>query len=431
MSEPSAAPSAPAPATATPAAPAAPSGPLHAGDSFQDFAAQVENRMRTQQKPAAPPSSAPAQAKSAVPQPTEPAPPPVTDPSAEPAPADPNAPTDPSAPVDPNAEPPAAAAITAEDLELLAKAKAWLASDEIPEEFAQRLVALKNGDDIEYEPFDEVRAGRMRQRDYTRAMQQHTREKEAWKADESFYKNHFQAIFNDENEGASGGDAMYEIYTRAGKRKQLLALGTRLAREEQQIIDGANGLGYAIMQRMGIQDPNDYRVQSAVKREYERRHSELDREARTRAMVFENQQLKKNVTERQEENKHEEFFASQRKSLEQLRPRAFQALGLNHEDPNHRQQFNVYLGAILRQEKLDRVSPELVMKAARAAREEIEVQRKRISGQNGNGNGNGNGAGQARGFQPQLSPGGGAPAAAKPSQWHSESFAEKYKMPRW
>jgi hypothetical protein len=421
---PASAPSNGAAPAAPPSAPAVPTT-VHAGDNFEEFKAQVQARADAFAR------KQPQQAKSAVPQPTAPPTPPVTQPPPTELvpPPDPNADPNAPAPADPNAPPPdpnAPPQITPEDLELLAKAKAWLASDEIPEEFAQRLVALKNGDAIEYEPFEEVRAGRMRQRDYTRAMQQHTREKEAWQAAEQFYKGHFQAIFNDENEGAAGGDAMYEIYTRAGKRRQLLALGTRLAREEQQIIDGANGVGYAIMHRMGITDPNDYRVQSAVKREYERRHAELDREARQRAMAFENQQLKRTFTERQQDSKNEEFFASQRKSLEQLRPRAFAALGLNHEDPHHRQQFNIYLGAILRQEKADKVTPEVVMKAARAAREEIEDTRRRLA----NGGGNGAKPGQ-RGFQPQMSVSGGAPAASKPTQWHSESFAEVHKLPRW
>lgn len=333
-------------------------------------------------------------------------------------------------PAEPTETPPdQAAQITKEDLELLAKAKAWLAGNEIPEEFGSRLVALKDGDNIEYESLDEVRAGRMRQRDYTRAMQQHLREKETWQQSENAYKAHFDAIFSDENEGAAGGDAMYEIYTRAGKRKQLLALGTRLAREEQAIIDGANGVGYAIMHRLGIQDPNDYRVQQAVKREYERRHHELDREARNRSIAFENQQLRRVASQRQQQASDNQHFESQRKSLEQLRPRAFEALGLNHDDPNHRRHFNVYLGSIIRTEGLNRVTPELVMKAARAAREEVELQRKRLAAANGNGHG-ATQTGQ-RGFQPSVGPSGGAPGAAKPQQWHAESFAEKFKLPRW
>jgi hypothetical protein len=411
---------------AAPAAPSAPPPVVHAGNNFQDFQAQIQSRLSAQPPAAAPAkAAAPAPVAPAVPPPAAPAPaepateqPPVTDPN-----ADPNAP---APELDPNAPPAEAATgqITPEDLELLAKAKAWLAGEEVPEEFLKKLVKLENGEEVEYEPYDEVRKGRMRQRDYTRAMQQHLREKEEWTAAKTAYEGHFAAIFNDENDGAAGGEAMYEIYTRQGKRKQLLALGTRLAREEQQIIDGANGVGYAIMHRLGLKDPNDYRVQSAVKREYARRHAELEREAQTRAMQFENERLRKDVTARAEQTQNDEYFAGQRKSLEQLRPRAFEALGLDHNDATHRLEFNRYLDATIRTENAKKVTPELVMKAARAAREEIELQRRRSGGA-------GKQPAKPAGFQPRLGVGGGAPAGSQPQQWHAENFAEKYKLPRW
>lgn len=415
MTEAAAAPAAPAAAptngAAAPAAPAtqAPSEPLHAGGSFADFTQRVQQGMQArlkQSQPQPPPAAAPS--------PTEPAPAPTEQPPTE-------------TPADQPAEP-TNTQVTPEDLELLAKAKAWLASDEIPAEFAQRLVALKNGDEIEYESLDEVRQGRMRQRDYTRAMQQHLQEKQQWQAAEGAYKAHFEAIFNDDNDGVAGGDAMYEIYTRAGKRKQLLAAATRLAREEQMITDAANGAGYAIMRRLGITDPNDYRVQGAVKREYARRHAEMERDARARAIAFENEQLRRGVQQRQREASDDQHFATQKKSLEQLRPRAFQALGLDHEDQNHRRHFNIYLGSIIRTEGLNRVTPELVMKAARAAREAVELQNKRLDADRGGAAG---GGAKPAGFQRQLGPGGGAPAAAKPQQWSSETFAKQFKLPRW
>lgn len=65
------------------------------------------------------------------------------------------------------------------------------------------------------------------------------------------------------------------------------------------------------------------------------------------------------------------------------------------------------------------------MKAARAAREAIELQRKRLDADSGVRKP------QPAGFQPQLGPGGGAPAGAKPQQWHAENFAEKFRLPRW
>lgn len=414
MTEPAAAPAAPA---STPSNGAAATPPrVHAGENFDDFRSQVNARaehlkpLAKVQPPAAgdkPPEVTPPPA----PAPGETNPPVETPPTDKPAETPP-----PEAP-----DPAALQALTKADLELLAKAKAWMESDEMPEEFMQRLVQLKNGDEIEYEPWEEVRASRMRQRDYTRAMQQHQQEKQRWDNDRGFYEQHFAAIFNDENDGKAGGDAMYEIYTRAGKRKQLLALGARLAVEEQSIIDAANGVGYAIMQRLGIKDSNDYRVQKAIEREYKRRHADLDREARARAMQMENEQLRKGAEARKQETETEAFFEGQRKSLEQLRPRAFSAVGLNHDDPTHRTEFNRYLDAVIRTEGAKKLTPELVLKAARAAREEVELRRKGKPPA---------APAQKPGFQPQLGVGGGAPAGAQPTNWHSESFAERF-LPKW
>lgn len=414
MTEPAAAPAAPASTPSNGAA--APPPRVHAGENFEDFKSQVSARadhlkpLAKVQPPAAPPEQ---KAETPPAKPPEPAPQNPSD-----TPDTPPVETPPDAP-----DPAALQALTKADLELLAKAKAWLESDEMPEEFLQRLVQLKNGEEIEYEPWEEVRQGRMRQRDYTRAMQQHQQEKQQWDADRGFYEQHFAAIFDDENDGAKGGEAMYEIYTRAGKRKQLLALGRRLAREEQSNIDAANGVGYAVMTRLGIKDPNDYRVQQAVQREYARRNAELDRDARARAMAMENEQLRKQTEARKQETESQAFFDGQRKSLEQLRPRAFAAVGLNHDDPVHRQDFNTYLDAVIRQENAKKLTPELVLKAARAAREEVEVRRKKQAGDPAK-------PAPKAGFQPQLGVGGGAPKGAQPTSWHADSFAEKF-LPRW
>lgn len=421
-------------AAPTPAPAAAPNGAsapeqLHAGQSFHEFQQQVQDRLKAAQPQGQPPGAP----KTVAPQPKPLAEiqqqaaleaakldQPVPDPGSKtleqtPAELDPNAPPA-------EAQPPEGTPqVSKEDLDLLAKFKAWMAGESIPEDLLAKLpVPLKNGEEIEYESLDEVRAGRMRQREFIRSQQKFDQERQQWAQEKGFYEGHFNAIFSDENEGAAGGDAMYEIYTRAGKRRQLLALGKKLALEEQEDIDGANGAGYAVMNRLGVKDPKDYRVQEAIKREWERRQRDRESGARSRALEFENQRLKQQTEQRQQENQSQEHWATQRKALEQLRPRAFEALGLAHDNPLHRQTFDMYLNAVIQQEKVNKVTPELVMKAARAAMEELKEGRK------GPGP-----APAARGFQPQLA-GGAAPIkGAQPKQWHAETFAEQFKMPRW
>ena len=417
MSEQAAAAPAAAPAS-NGASSSEPARVVHAGGGFEDFQAQIAERMKSQQRVDQPPPK-----------------PKTVQPQAKPPeqPPEPQSQTLETTPQEPAAEQQTQEAqgdqsqggVTPEDLELLKKVKAWMEGDTIPDEFGKKLVALKNGDEIEYETFDEVRNGRMRQRDHTRAMQAMDKERAQWAAERGAYEKHFEAIFNDERDGAAGAEAMYEIFTRQGKRKQLLALGERLAKEEQEDIDAANGMGLALMHRLRIKDPNHHDIQTAIKTEFEKRKAQRDSDARQRAIEFENQRLKQQQDQRQEAAKSEEYWATQRKALEQLRPRAFEATGLDHDNPKHRMKFDGYLDAVIRHEKLGKVTPEAVMKAARCTIEELQDERK--------AGGEGGGAKpQPRTFQPQLGAGGGKPAgASNPQQWHADNFAEKFGLPKW
>jgi hypothetical protein len=418
MSEQAAAPAA-APATNGAAAPSSsePARVVHAGSGFEDFQAQIAERMKAQARLDQPPPKP----KTVQPQPKPP--------GEQAPPADPQSQTLETTPQEPADEPEKEEAQqpgqwTQEDIDLLAKAKEWMQSDKMPEEFLKRLVELKNGDEVEYEPWEEVRAGRMRQKDHTRAMQAMDKEREQWTSEKSAYENHFKAIFNDEREGVAGAEAMYEIFTRQGKRRQLMALGEMLAKEEQEDIDAANGMGLALMQRKRIKDHNHHEIREAINKEFENRRKQRELADRQRAMEFENQRLKSEKDQRQAQARNEEHWAAQRKSLEQLRPRAFEALGLDHTNPKHRTKFDGYLDAVIRHERLDKLTPEAVMKAARCALEEIKDEAK-ASGANPP-------PPPARGFQPQLGAGGGkATGAANPRQWHADSFAEKFGLPRW
>ena len=412
MSEQAAAPAAApaAPATNGSSAPAELPRVVHAGDSFEDFMGQVGDRARAQQRLDQPP-----------------APPKTVNP--QPQPAEQTTPEDPTAEQrasnEPEKQEAQAGQWSQEDIDLLAKAKQWLESETIPEEFMKKLVAMKNGDQTDYESFEEVHGGRMRQREFQREMNKMDREREATGAELGFYKQHFAAIFDDANDGAAGGEAMYEIFTRAGKRKQLLALGKKLAQDEQGLVDGANGMGFAVMQRLGLKGKegwNDHRVQDAIKQEYQRRQTELDREAQFRANEFKIQRYESQQQQRQQTQVGEEHWATQRKRMEQLRPRAFEARGLDPANASHNDAFDHWLGVIVRQKKTNEVTPEIVMAAARAAKEEVD---ERAKGGNGP-------APKPKGFQPQLGAGGGkAPAAGGGQRMDADQVADKYGFPRW
>lgn len=410
-------------APAAPAAPASngagePSRVVHAGDSYEDFQRQVAERMASQQRldqPPAPPKTV---------NPT-PKPPPDQLPSEQPA-VDPK-PVDPEQQVDqPPGDQQQAQQWSQEDIDLLAKAKKWLESDVMPEEFAKKLWPMKAGEETEYETWEEVQQGRMRQRELTRTQQKWDQERKQLEGHVNAYRGHFEAIYNDGNDGADGGDAMFEIFTRQGKWKQLWHLGQKLAGIEQEMIDGANGLGYAVMQRLGLSGKDahkDYRVQEAIQKEYKRRRGELERESQHRATEFKAQRLEQQQGQTREQQQQEEFFASQRRALDQLRPRAFEAMGLNHDDPVDRDDFQAYFGAIFRQEQAQRVTPEIVMKAARCVKDRREEEAKRKSPPPPSG---------AKPFQGQLGAGGGKVAASGgPVRMDADQIADKWGLAKW
>lgn len=430
--------------SSTPAAPSSAPGSaserIHVGDNFHEFTEQVQARQKAlqqkqQQQPPPPPAAAPSQ------------PPPLPK-TVQPTPKQSleqiqaNAAAEAQQLLDPNAPPPGeqqqgqddqqtqqTQQWSQEDIDLLAKAKAWMASDEIPEEFQTKLVKLKNGEEFEHETFEEVKDGRMRQRDHTRSMQQMKQERQQFAEREKQYQSHFDAVFNDGNDGQDGADAVYEVFTRNGKHKQLDQLYMRMDRERQEDIDGANGMGLATMRRLKLKpgQENDSRVQDAIRKEYADRRARRASEGQTRALQRENERLKQQTQVKQRDDQLQEHYATQRKQLEQLRPRAFANLGLNHDDAVHRQEFDTYLNAIIQQEGANRVTPELVMKAARAAREGVREIERRNSGQPAPGGA----PEQQRTFTPQLGGGGKMPGNGKPKQWHAESFAEQFNLPKY
>jgi hypothetical protein len=283
----------------------------------------------------------------------------------------------------PEGEPPAAAEQapqwTEQDIADLKKYREWMAGETIPEELLAKLVALKDGDNVDYEPFEEMKKERMMQRDYSREMGKIKVEREQMAQRLAPYEQHFAQTMGEDP--VSSADALFEVYTRHGKYEHLMKLGEKLAQIEQEDIDTARGYAMALAYRNGYVDQqgrinwNDHRVASA----YESKKANLQNERveghKRRAVEFENQRLREAQQQRQQQGQVEEDAARLRKQLDQLRPRAFEAKGLDHENPRHMVAFNEQLHAILSLEGV-KITPEVVMRAAKAAKQELDAREK-------------------------------------------------------
>jgi hypothetical protein len=219
---------------------------------------------------------------------------------------------------------------------------------------------------------------------------------------------------------------MYEIFTRNGQRKQLRQAAEMLAHEEQEDIDYANGAGYAVMMRMRIQDPNDYRVQDAISKARTERERWREHGHQTRARDFQIQQLEAQQQARVDEAAQTEVRATIDNQMAQLRPRAFKAIGIPDNALND-QRLRAHMGAIARQQGLAKVTPELVMDAARALREEIDDER-RAANTNGTPP-----AATPKPFTPSLGAGGAGKisGAQKRNGSTVEEFGEKWGVRGW
>lgn len=329
---------------------------------------------------------------------------------------------------------------TPEDLELLADLKAWIAGDKIPDKLLEMLkgvhIPLKNGEELEFETFDEVQGGRMRQKDHTREMQKIQRERAEWQQRERNYQSHFDAVFNDADEGRAGGEAMYEIFTRAGAFKQLEHLNAKWDADKQQDVDAANGLGLAILRKIYGRnaDPNNpeqvrnHDVQTAIREEYKRRRASREREAHMRGIERENERLREANKVKQKDDDNAEYWAAQKRAHDQHRPRIMQQMGLDESDSVTMNEYNTQLFALINLRNAKAITPELVRDACRATKEFLKERgAKGKAGQNGQ-----NGQERRPGFNPTLSGGGKVPSKEGGKQrWHSQSFAQRFGMPRW
>lgn len=423
---PAAAPAAPASA---PAAAPSDNNSLVVPTNYAEFQARLREQRKaqtSQHQPPKPPTAAP------------PAPPRLADdPGANDLGIEPNsvkpggAPPPDAAPegdlvedtLDPNAPPPVAAAPeeqAAKDAADLAAHREMMASKTLPfDQFKDFVVELPDGD---VETFEEVAKGRMRLKDHTRAYQQWGEKEERYQQHIGAYETHFQQI-DDPN---TGGDAMYEVYSRRGNRKQMMDMARKLAVEEAEDRDHAEGYKIAVMRRYGIQDPEHHLAKKAFDDALADRESRRIEQDRMRGVEFQNQRLQQQQQQRQQQGLVEETAARINKQLDQLRPRAFAAFGVLDNAKNEAQ-FREYLAAILKKTGAPKITPELCMEAARCTRDDILDARKAANGGKG-------GAPQARpGFRPSVgATGGGQIRGNQPEPGLTpEALGKKFGLKSW
>jgi hypothetical protein len=330
---------------------------------------------------------------------------------------------------DPNAPPPMAASPEeqlAKDAADLAQFRALQSGQISPEDAFELLkkvvIPQKHGDEVEYETLEEVAKAGMRLRDYHRQFQQ-------WGEKEQRYQQHIQAFethFQQIDDPNTGGEALYEVYSRRGNRKQMKDMALKLAQEEQEDIDHANGYAYAVMRRHGIQDPNDYRVQKAYQDALADREARRVEQDRIRGIEFQNQRLQQAQEQRQQQALVEQTAAKINKQLDQLRPRAFAAVGVL-DNPKNEALFRDFLGAILKKTGAPKITPELCMEAARCTRDEILDARKAANG--------GRAAPQPprAGFRPSVgATGGGQMRGNQPPEGVTpEAIGKKFGLRSW
>lgn len=426
---------------------ATPESGFHAGGNFHEFRQRAESQAKAAQaakaaqQQQAPKPQTPAQqvaqvspthktlgeAQQAAQQPKIDAPPEGTDGSTVPAETAGEIPPE-GAVADPNTDPNAPPQVTPEQLEKLKLLQEWESSDTLPLDvarklFGEKLIPLPNGDQVEYETWEEVVNGRLRQKDHMRGIQQRDQERAQEQHIRKGYEEHFQAISN-LDDIPSSANTMYEVYTRQGMRPILMAVAEKLAQEEQEDRDHAHGYAIAFAKRNGIQDWNHYDVQKALNQALEQRRAFREQQDRGKRDQFEIERLRALQQQKVDEGQREQHFEVQRRQLAQLRPVAFAKVGLDHNNDLHRMKFDEWMAAAIHTTKAKALTPELVMRAARAAAEDLRDQKGGAPPQQRR---------PAQPFVPKLGVGGGGSRQAPQTEQrlHAGNFLERHNMDPW
>lgn len=408
-----------APKPPTPKPPPSAQGPsddlFNSADSFHEYSKLAQERYDANSRAEAKPPPAPVVSRETM------TPPPEGEPLETAPEVDANAP---APEVDPNAVAPDVAAQQAADLEQWSAFKSWMQTGgELPDELADVPIQLPNGG---IETMAEIVKGFMRQDDHTNGWREMQAREQRADAAVNAYKQHFDQI--EDPDPIKGGDAMYEVYTRGSRRKAFYQAALKLAADERQDNLLAQGAALAFAREEGLVDAKgeplwqhrrvDRALQEALK---EREQVRTDRDM-GRQRDWENQRLRQQNEARTNDEAVAANSAKITKQLDQLRPRAFTALGLLH-DAETIQIFDRKLQARVQQTNAKVLSGELVMEAAKMTRDHIAHMGKPAAKP----------AAKLKPFTPSLGGGGSPPNGKAPEDDLSldENFARKFGIRSW
>lgn len=252
------------------------------------------------------------------------------------------------------------------DVDLLAKARDWQASEYLPEEFLGKLIEVEiKLDDgskrTELVTAKEMRDGYLRQSALSRAQTRIHQERQQMHARDQNVRAHFEKIRDP--------DAFLQEYEDRGYGPVLEAVAVRIAERRVMDRDMVAAAGIAAMQRYQC-DENDRRVWESKQRADREIRAQREREVELRRIQAERDALASRSRVDDQQAGVAEMAATYRKQLEQLRPIAFKAFRV-HDNPATQKEFARHLLAQLEVAGNYEITRDAVMTAARTLSEEL------------------------------------------------------------
>lgn len=249
------------------------------------------------------------------------------------------------------------------DQEALAKYREWEQSDELPDEFLDRLVSVPNGKNgTKYVTAREMQKGYMRQSDHTRAAQEFAAAKQGFDQKLKDYDDHFVAVKGDP-------DVFINTYEEAGF--DLVPVANAILERDKK--DKAFALAYArnFAEEQGL-DGNHFSVRQAFDQAYQERQQWRAAQRELKIKNSEVDRLSQGAKKQESQQGIDARAAEMKNALNQLAPRALKAQGMKYTDPQHRDIFHRYLRSVMEQTQSPDITREICLQAAESAKEELE-----------------------------------------------------------
>jgi hypothetical protein len=246
----------------------------------------------------------------------------------------------------------------------LQKFREWEQSDMFPEELEGKLHEVKVNGQLRYVDTGELRQGYMRGGDYRRFYQEaQTQVQQAQQVQQSM-RQHFEQVKDPKT--------MLELYERNGYGDTLLQVAHMIADRERGNMRLVKAAMHAEMQRLGVQDDRDHRIQQIKTETEDRIRKMYEAENLARRVEFDKQQLQQEKDAREKQARMQENTKLYENQLNQLRPNAFKAYGLKDTEAN-RAALARHIGNVIAVHGFEgNVTRQLVMEAAADLKDEID-----------------------------------------------------------